>query len=244
MWHIFLYGFAFGFGAAVFPGPINLEVIRRAISRGPISAISFGMGAVSADVFYVLAISAGAAALLSALPAWAQAFLYALGALLLLFIGAKAVRTKVVEVLPEDDTSEPGEDADVVIKERPVSLIRGFLLGLLLTLGSPPTIFYWLLMSVTAAQHFGNGLVFSFVLACGVFFACSLWVLAVSLTIGQFHRHLNSRYILFVERTVGAILICLAVYSAGKAVALVNGHASPSTLPESPLSQPTQLLRQ
>lgn len=227
MWNVFLYGFAFGFGAAVFPGPINLEVVRRAISRGPVPAIAFGMGAVTADVIYVLAISAGAAVLLNALPLWAQAFLYAVGSVLLCIIGIKAIRSKSVAVVSPEDEAEPGEDAGPAISERLVSLFRGYLLGLALTLGSPPTIFYWLLMSVTAAQHFGNGWMFSFLLGLGVLAACSGWVLTVSLIIGHFHKHLQPRYILFVERTVGAILIALAVYSAGKAVRVMNGKVEP-----------------
>lgn len=231
MWHVFFYGFAFGFGAAVFPGPINLEVVRRAISRGPVAAIAFGMGAVSADVFYVMAISAGAAAVLSALPDWAQSALYALGAGLLFFIGLKALRTKTVAVVGPDEEAEPGEDAGPALAERCASLGKAYLLGLALTLGSPPTIFYWLLTSVTAAQHFGNGWLFSSMLAAGVLTACTAWVLIVSLTIGQFHKRLNPRYILLVERTVGAILLCLALYSAGKAILVVRHGAPPPALP-------------
>ncbi|MCX7624938.1 MAG: LysE family translocator [Candidatus Sumerlaeaceae bacterium] len=234
MFNVFIYGFAFGFGAAVFPGPINLEVVRRAISRGPVPAIAFGMGAVTADVIYVLAISTGAAVVLNALPLWAQAFLYAVGSLLLCIIGVKALRSRCVAVVSTEDDAEPGEDAGPAIRERVVSLFRGYLLGLALTLGSPPTIFYWLLMSVTAAQHFGNGWMFSFLLGLGVLVACSGWVLTVSLIIGHFHKHLEPRYILFVERTVGAILIALAIYSAGKAVRLMNG------MPEQKLELPVQ----
>jgi threonine/homoserine/homoserine lactone efflux protein len=224
MWHVYLYGFAFGFGAAIFPGPINLEVIRRAIARGPLAAIVFGMGAVSADVFYVMAISAGAAALLAALPVWAQASLYALGAVLLLIIGVTALRAKKVTVVPDDADAELPENGSTAAPGPVRSLLRAYLLGLALTIGSPPTIFYWLLISVTAAQHFGNGVLFSLALGAGVFTACTGWVFVVSLLIGQFHHHLNPRYILFIERTVGAILICLAIYSAWQAAALTNDH--------------------
>jgi len=223
IWHIFLYGFAFGFGAAVFPGPINLEVIRRAISRGPKAAIAFGMGAVSADVFYVMAISAGAAAVISALPDWAQSSLYAFGSLLLFIIGVRALRAKPNTMVPADE-EEPGEDVSPEFAQRSSSLFRGYLLGLVLTLTSPPTIFYWLLTSVTAAQHFGNGWFFSSMLAIGVFTACTSWVFVISLIIGQFHRHLNTKYILVIERTVGAILIVLALYSAAKAVKIARNE--------------------
>ncbi len=231
MWHVFLYGFAFGFGAAVFPGPINLEVVRRAISRGPIPAIAFGLGAVCADVFYVFAISAGAAALLSALPMWAQATLYAIGGVLLFAIGGKALRAKAAPVVSPEEEAEPGEDVDPAITTRPSSLVRGFLLGLALTLGSPPTIFYWLLISVNAAQHFGNGWFFSTLLSVGVFAACSGWVLLVALIIGEFHRRLNPRYILMVERVVGGILICLAIYSVAKAALIAHGNSQLSNVP-------------
>ncbi len=232
MWNVFLYGFAFGFGAAVFPGPINLEVIRRAISRGPVAAIAFGMGAVSADVLYVLAISAGAAALLAALPIWAQVGMYGMGAILLAIIGVKAVRAKRAPVSEMDD-AEPGEDADVSFADSPYSLVRGYFLGLVLTLGSPPTVFYWLLMSVTATQHFGNGILFSGLLGLGVFTACTMWVIVVSLIIGYFHRHLNAQIILAVERTVGVLLICLAVYSGSRAAYLAAKH-EPAVPPVSP----------
>ncbi len=217
MWHLFIYGFVVGFGAAVFPGPINLEVVRRAISRGPNVAIAFGMGAVTADVSYVFAISAGAAAVLEALPNWAQACLYVLGGVLLFIIGVKALRAKCAPIQEENEESVGEDVCPEYTGQRIAPLVRSYLLGLALTLGSPPTILYWLLISVQAAQHFGNGMLFSTVLAGGVFVACSGWVLTASLAIGSFHKHLNPRFILLVERVIGVLLILLSIYSVGKA---------------------------
>jgi threonine/homoserine/homoserine lactone efflux protein len=219
MWQIVLYGFTFGMGAAAFPGPINLEVVRRAISRGPKVAIAFGMGAVTADIIYISAISTGAAALLSTLPVWGQAVMYVVGAGLLLVIGTRAIKVKV-PLSSETGEQLPGEDVVPEIATRARAILRGFLLGLILTLGSPPTVFYWILVSVTAAQHFSQGYELALLLSVGVFTACTLWVVGVSLIIGRFHRRLNPKVVLLVERVVGGALIFLAFYSVLKAVLL------------------------
>jgi len=49
-----LEGFAFGFSVAWPPGPINAEIVRRALSRGGGPAFAVALGASSGDAVWAL----------------------------------------------------------------------------------------------------------------------------------------------------------------------------------------------
>jgi threonine/homoserine/homoserine lactone efflux protein len=219
MLNVFLYGFVVGLGAAAFPGPINLEVVRRAISRGPIFGAMFGFGAVTADLIYVAAASFGAAAFFNALPAWGKAGMALVAAALLVFVGLRALRAKPI-------SQEGGEDAPMLVRAdtgaRALRLVRSYVTGLSLTLWSPSTVMYWILISVGAAQHFAvASAAVTLPLAAGVGTACSLWVVSVTLVVGSFHRRISPRAVLWVERVAGIALLAFAALSVWEAVRLL-----------------------
>lgn len=219
MLNVFLYGFVVGLGAAAFPGPINLEVVRRAISRGPIFGAIFGFGAVTADVIYVTGASLGAAAFFNALPAWGKAAMALVAAALLVYVGLRALRAKPMG-------QDAGEDSPALVKAdsgaRVLRLVRSYLAGLSLTISSPSTLMYWVLISVGAAQHFAAASPsVSLPLAAGVGAACSLWVVSVTLVVGSFHRRISPRAVLWVERIAGIALLCFAALSVAEAARLL-----------------------
>ncbi len=214
---VFIFGFLVGLGAAAFPGPINLEVVRRAISRGAIYGMAFGLGAVSADAVYVTATSLGAVAFFRALPTWGRACMMLVGAALLVYIGNKAFRAKPTEY--GDDSPHFVEPETSVKAYR---LARSYVLGLSLTLSSPTTIFYWVVISLKAAQFAPeNAERVTIPLLTGVVSACSLWVIIASTIAGRFHRKIGPRAYLFVERIAGVALLVFASISIYEAIRLL-----------------------
>jgi L-lysine exporter family protein LysE/ArgO len=225
MWHLFIIGFFMGLGAAAVPGPINLEVVRRTLSRGPRQGFAFGMGAVTADVIFVIAGTLGALALINALPEDYRAALFLLGSILLLFIGVSALRARVpVDKKPIQVTqampSLGGESSNGVI----LSTVRSYFLALVLTLASPSTIMWWLFTIVGVSKITGEAERQDLVpglLASGVGTACTLWVAAMVTVTGRFHRKIQPQTYLLVERICGGALCVFGFYSLYEAIKLL-----------------------
>lgn len=216
----FFFGMLAGFGAAAFPGPINLEVVRRAVSHGSRAGAAFGFGAVSADVAYVLGITSGVAAILTTLPDWGKAIIYLVGAVLLLLLGITALRSKSVGVeIPE--SAEAPVLPTAVPPAPNVGIFKGYFLGLALTLSSPSTIAYWVFVSVPATQFAeGEGYV-ALPLAAGVALACTIWVALAATIAGLFHRRLNPQTYIIIERITGIGLCGFAFYAAFQAIRIL-----------------------
>lgn len=228
MWQIFIIGLVMGITAAAVPGPINLEVVRRALSRGPRVGMAFGMGAVTADVLFVIASSVGALALFTALPKGGQAILWLVGSILLLLVGMSALRARMpIERRPmPDDTQEISsvEFPGPVYNVRRV--IRNYFLGLALTLTSPPTIMYWVITGLGIAKFTAEAEdpeKVPLTLAAGVGISCALWVAGVVTIAGSFHRKIQPQTYVLVERIGGAALCSFAVYSLYKAMRILLG---------------------
>lgn len=223
LFQLMLYGATVGLGAALAPGPINLEIVRRAITRGPRYGFAFGMGAVTADLTYLTLAALGAAAVIMTLPVWGKVLLSFVGTALLLFIGVRVLRLR-----PQDVSlgSANGEEtlAPAGMGPRP-SLLRSYLLGLALTLSSPTTFLYWLGISVFAAQHFAGSGSLALPLTLGVGGACTLWVTTVVLLAGRFHRRISPGTVLVVERVIGVALIGFACLSALNGLRMLMGGA-------------------
>lgn len=61
-------GLVLGIGAAVPPGPVNLEIARRTVGGGFVAGASVGLGAVTVDVGFALLLWVGVLGLLQAVP--------------------------------------------------------------------------------------------------------------------------------------------------------------------------------
>jgi threonine/homoserine/homoserine lactone efflux protein len=219
---LIFYGATVGLGAAIAPGPINLEIVRRAITRGPRFGFAFGMGAVTADLTYLSLAVLGAAAVITAMPVWGKVTLSFLGTALLFYIGIRVLRLRPQDVSLGPDESEQDIISPDTVRRRS-SLLRNYLLGLALTLSSPTTFLYWLGISVFAAQHFSSSHAIALPLTLGVGGACTCWVTCVVLLAGRFHRRISPRTVLVVERVIGASLIAFALLSAMNGVRMLLG---------------------
>lgn len=217
MWQLYLWGLVVGLGAAAAPGPVNVEIVRRALSYGPRIGAAFALGAVSADLIFLIAISRGAEALATTLPIQGKIAMYLAGAVVLMIIGVKVLRAK-----PDQEiVAETKLEAKVRRVESSQSAIRSYLIGLALAVSSPTTIVYWSGVCITAARRVEEGTPITKPLATGVATGCLLYIGVVVYLAARFHRRIHPRTYLVVERALGAALILFSVLSAYQAARLM-----------------------
>lgn len=230
MLQIFTVGLALGLYAAAMPGPINLEVIRRSISRGPRLGLTFGLGASLADVTFVLLSSLGALALINSLPLWGKGIMWLTGAGILFFLGVKGllVKTPSPQILAQTKLTEEQAESKWVPPPKATigEMIGSFLLGLALTLSSPPTIMFWMFNGLmVASTHLtrepNENVEVPYLLAAGVGVACTTWVVGAVVVTGRFHRNLQPRTYVRVERGAGIALCSFACYALFQALKIL-----------------------
>ena len=149
-------GLVLGWSVAWPPGPINAEMIRRALlprgqGGGFWAAWQLGLGACTGDFLWALGVAAGAGALLAS-PRLHLA-LGVISFLLLLFLAFNFARGawQVAHATSEGPWSRPAAASRP--KARPLS--RGYFLGLILALTSPWNIGFW--FAVIGAQGAAQG---------------------------------------------------------------------------------------
>lgn len=241
MQEILLFGVVVGLGAAAFPGPINLEVVRRSVSQGPRLGASFGYGAASADVLWAMGTALGATALIGSLPVWGQAGVYLVGAILLLYLGLIALRVKTEQRTLDDVDSTAAANVPISARSGPkheselrlqadashpspstvFGMIKSYVFGFFITLTSPSTIAYWVWVSAAAARHAREEQSVALPLGAGVGAACVVWVTIASTAAGCYHKKISARTYLLVERVAGIALCVLAVNTARVAIHLL-----------------------
>ncbi len=169
---LFGQGVVIGLMAAVPIGPVNIEIIRRGLTRGFRPALALGLGAVSVDAVYLTLVLAGVVQWVRA--EWLQRLMLAGGGVFLLALGVLAVRSA-------RRVFEPGwlEQARGATGGGLGSVGRSYLVGLGLTASSPYTIAYWVSVSVQLAGRAFDWADYSASLA-GVFSATLSWVLFIS----------------------------------------------------------------
>lgn len=222
MWYVFALGFLTGLGAVTAPGPINLEVIRRSVSRGPKVGAAFGVGALSVDFFYLVAISLGAAALFPSLPQSAGGIIRLVGAALFLVLGINILRAKPARDFSCDGLAavEAVNDQTAVAGANDSSAFKSYLWGMALALSNPVTIAYWMGVCVTAREAAPHQAITP-PLVAGVGVAFSLWLLGIVALAGRFRQRIPSETFQLVERCIGTILCFLAVYVAYLGIRLI-----------------------
>lgn len=209
-----------GVFAAVFPGPINLEVVRRAVGRGPEVGAAFGLGAVLADVILCTGAVLGATALFSSLPDWGKGVLGIVSSGIIMMIGLSALQAKIK---PPPPVSANGEESHAGEPHKLASLrelVKNFFFGMAITLTSPSTITFWIFASVYTAKFVGDepDLNIALITGAGVAASCGSWVMGAVTIAGRFHKRLDPKTYLALERVVGVGLLVIAGLSLLKAL--------------------------
>ncbi len=135
-------GFVLGWSVAWPPGPINAEMIRRALlprakGGGFWNAWQLGLGACTGDFIWALGVAAGAGALLASPRLHTTLALISFGLLLFLAV----VFARGAWRVAREGRGAPTESEPLSRAQR--SSARGYWLGLILALTSPWNIGFW-----------------------------------------------------------------------------------------------------
>ncbi|MCA0971248.1 LysE family transporter [Halobacillus litoralis] len=190
--HIFL-----GLSIAAPVGPINIEIVKRGLTYGFLSALFVGLGGMSSDLLLMGAMFLGMAAFLSVV--WVKILLLMMGALVLIHSGLVSMKS------PHLMMDQRTENSTV-----PSSIYRGsFLKGFLIASTNPMNLLFWISIygSVLSSAFEKENLLYSFLISMLVFVGIGLWNLNMAF-MTHFGRFLASPFVLrFIH--IGASLILI-----------------------------------
>jgi threonine/homoserine/homoserine lactone efflux protein len=165
---LILRGFLLGWSVAWPPGPINAEMIRRALSRGFASAFAVGLGACSGDALWAIAVALGAGVLIGPRS---RALFGIVSVALLLLLAAIFLRGAYQAWRERRSDVPPAET-------RWQSPRGGYLLGLGMALTSPWNMAFWFaVIGGSASENVGIG--GALLLAAAVILGAASWCVVI-----------------------------------------------------------------
>jgi threonine/homoserine/homoserine lactone efflux protein len=211
MTSLLIEGFVLGWSVAWAPGPINAELIRRAVGRGFFVAYVVALGASSGDAVWALVTAAGAGLFLTGATARlvlgvvSTALLLALAYLFL--TGAwRAIRTRHASATPAPGRFETSG--------------AGYALGLGMALTSPWNLAFWLAV-MGRPEMVRRGLVESLVVAGAVVTGALTWCLILCGTVSVLR--VKGETALWEIVAKGATGLLMLVFAVLGVVRLVRG---------------------
>ena len=191
MLSIFIEGLMLGFGAAVPLGPINLLIMNEAL-RSYKKALFIGLGAMSADITYLIGILYGITTYLK--DEIVLNFLSTFGGFILIYLGYltfKGRKQKIHKV-----KSITGS-----------TLLSGYVKGYLLTLLNPYTILFWLSVTTysTSTENF-------LITILGLVCAITIWITLMPYLI-HVKKHMISNEISSVIAVISSVVLLLFGFS-------------------------------
>ncbi|MDH4198732.1 MAG: LysE family translocator [Candidatus Aminicenantes bacterium] len=202
---LILVGLLIGFIAAIPLGPVNVFVISQTLKRDYFHGLLGGLTTALLDFLYCLVALAGFFHIRSALNSRVTTVMKGLGAIILLLLSYRLLRTAKRFVVPSS-----GEKVQA-LSPRPV-------LGVLLLYISSPTLYaFWLAVAGTMIGHnlLGNNAwntVF-FSLACGV--GSLFWYLILVRFVAKHQNRIRQETVRKTLTLLAVALIAFAVYTIG-----------------------------
>lgn len=179
-WSIIANGLVLGWSVAWPPGPINAEMIRRALlprerGGGFTGAWQIALGACSGDFLWAFAVSVGAGAILNGVVIRRALAIVSLALLLVLAARFSVAAWKIYQTHRAADPHLAQKDASR----------GGFLLGFLVVLTSPWNVGFWLAV-IGAQPNIANSVPQSLTMAASVVLGALAWgaVLCVAVKFG------------------------------------------------------------
>lgn len=210
----FIRGLLLGLGAAAPVGPVNVEIIRRGLTRGFTAALSLGLGACTADMLYLSLVLLGVASRLQ--NRLVHGLLRLGGGALLLALGLLALRA-AWRIARGREGGEPPVCVAPGTPVRAVSRGRAYLTGLGMTLANPMTIAFWIAVAANLAAERVGWAAYGLNLG-GVAAGTIGWVLFVSTVSSNLRRWVGRRLFFAVDLLGAAMLIAFGVQFVADAV--------------------------
>lgn len=189
-------------------GPINAAQLDKGLKRGFMHAWVVGLGAVCADIIYMLLVYFGMIHLLDA--PFIKAFLWLFGFFVLVYTGIESIMNS--EQVTSLEAREVGE-----------SLFKSFTSGFLMSLFNPLSILFWLgiygsiLAKMTSEYSMDQLLVYSGAIVFGIL----LWDVLMAGASSIFRKILTNRLLKIISISSGLSLVGFGLYFGVQAVQLL-----------------------
>ncbi len=185
-------------------GPINAAQMETGLRKGFSHAWLFGLGAILADIIFMVLVYFGLATYMS-IPI-IQTFLWLFGAFVLIYTGIESLASSV--------------QADQKSLQKNETRFHSFRTGFFMSLMNPLSILFWIGIygsvlaetadDLTSRQIFIN----SCAIICGIF----LWDYTIALLSSIFRRFMTARFLRGVSLLSGTSLIGFGLYFGSKGI--------------------------
>ncbi|TYP67364.1 LysE family transporter [Paenibacillus methanolicus] len=200
-----------GFSLSAPIGPINAAQLDAGIKRGFLHSWLVGIGAMVADILYMLLVYLGFVHFMN-VP-FIKSFLWFFGCFVLVYTGIESLlRADKLQISAiETQVKEP--------------LSRSFISGFLLSLSNPMTILFWVGIYGSVIAEAAASLTDIKLIICSIAIlgGIMLWDLAMASIASSFRRWLSDRLLQVVATVSGCSLICFGLYFGFEAVHLMFG---------------------
>jgi threonine/homoserine/homoserine lactone efflux protein len=189
-------------------GPINAAQLDKGLKRGFMHAWVVGLGAVCADIIYMLLVYFGMIHLLDA--PFIKAFLWLFGFFVLVYTGIESIMNS--EEVASLEAREVGE-----------SLFKSFTSGFLMSLFNPLSILFWLgiygsiLAKMTSEYSMDQLLLYSGAIVFGIL----VWDVLMAGASSIFRKILTNRVLKIISILSGLSLVGFGLYFGVQAVQLL-----------------------
>ncbi|TCN24879.1 LysE family transporter [Mesobacillus foraminis] len=195
---VFLSYVFLGLSLAAPIGPVNAAQMDKGIKSGFFHAWLLGLGALTADVVYMLAVYMGVVRFLE--TPFMQTFLWLFGFFVLMYTGVETIMGAGKVVMQQQRQTE--------------SRWKSFLSGFMMSISNPLTILFWLgiygsVLARTASTYGTSELV---VYSSAIILGLVLWDIVMAGISSSFRKLLTSRLLTFISILSGLSLIGFAVY--------------------------------
>lgn len=189
-------------------GPINAAQLDKGLRGGFLHAWSVGLGAVSADIIYMLLVYFGMIHLLDA--PFVKAFLWLFGFFVLVYTGVESILNS-------------GEISATELRGNDASLFKSFLSGFMMSLFNPLSILFWLgiygsILAKAASQYpMHQLLLYSGAIILGIL----LWDVTMAAASSIFRQFMTVRVLKMISVLSGLSLVGFGFYFGVQAVQLL-----------------------
>jgi L-lysine exporter family protein LysE/ArgO len=203
--NVFLGYIFLGLSLAAPIGPVNAAQMDKGIKSGFFQAWLLGLGALTADIVYMLAVYLGVVKFLE--TPFMQSFLWLFGFFVLMYTGIETILNSNKIVMANRESS---------------SGFKSFTTGFLMSISNPLTILFWLGIygSVLAktASTYGTGelVLYSF----GIILGLVLWDIVMAAISSSFRKLLTNRLLIFISIISGLSLIGFGLFFGYQALKL------------------------
>ena len=190
-------GFLTGFTASIPLGPSGLESVNRSMSKGFREGFKVSLGAVSADLFYIVIINLGLFTLLSKHRNFQSIFWIVSGVILILF-----------NRLSFTDSKKKTDSKNLLNKYTS----NGFVTGFLITFVNPTTPSLWIALSTTVLSVWRyHGRIYFLTSVSSMMIGSITWFCLLNILVSKGVRKLKSDYTKTTSKLLNYFLIILGI---------------------------------